>query len=68
MGLTYYKSHGNFVLVETGRDGNEVFQALLRKGYIIRSGVPLGFPTAIRVTVGSQEQNGGFLKALREVL
>jgi len=68
LGLTYYKSQGNFVLVETGRDGNEVFQALLRKGYIIRSGVPLGFPTAIRVTVGSEQQNEGFLQALREVL
>lgn len=68
MGLTYYQSQGNFVLLDTGKNGNDVFQSLLQKGYIIRSGVPLGFPTAIRVTVGSQEQNEGFLKALREVL
>lgn len=68
MGLFYYPSQGNFVLVETGKNGNEVFQALLKKGYIIRSGVPLGFPTAIRVTVGSQDQNEGFIEALREVL
>ncbi|MEW9669760.1 histidinol-phosphate transaminase [Ammoniphilus sp. 3BR4] len=68
MGLSYYPSQGNFVLVNTGRDGNEIFQALLRKGYIVRSGVALGFPTSIRVTVGNEEQNEGFLSALREVL
>lgn len=68
MGLAYYKSQGNFVLLETEKNGNDVFQALLKKGYIIRSGVPLGFPTAIRVTVGSEEQNEGLLQALREVL
>ncbi|WP_134698979.1 histidinol-phosphate transaminase [Ammoniphilus sp. YIM 78166] len=68
MGLSYYPSQGNFVLVDTGRNGNDVFQALLRKGYIVRSGVALGFPSSIRVTVGSQEQNEGFLTALREVL
>ncbi len=68
MGLSYYPSQGNFVLVDTGRNGNDVFQALLRKGYIVRSGVALGFPSSIRVTVGSQEQNEGFLAALREVL
>lgn len=68
MGLFYYRSQGNFILVETGKNGNDVFQALLKKGYIIRSGVPLGFPTAIRVTVGNREQNEGFIEALREVL
>lgn len=68
MDLSYYPSQGNFVLVNTGRDGNEIFQALLKKGYIVRSGVALGFPTSIRVTVGNEEQNEGFLSALREVL
>ncbi|RXT13918.1 histidinol-phosphate transaminase [Ammoniphilus sp. CFH 90114] len=68
MGLSYYPSQGNFVLVDTKKDGNDVFQALLQKGYIIRSGRALGFPTWIRVTVGNEEQNSGFLAALREVL
>jgi histidinol-phosphate aminotransferase len=68
LGLSYYPSQGNFVLVETGRDGNDIFQGLLQKGIIVRSGVFLGFPTAIRVTVGDQEQNDAFIQALREVL
>jgi histidinol-phosphate aminotransferase len=68
MGLQYFPTQGNFILVETGRNGNELFQALLQKGIIIRSGVALGFPTAIRVTIGSQEQNEAFIQALREVL
>ncbi|HJV44551.1 MAG TPA: histidinol-phosphate transaminase [Bacillota bacterium] len=68
MGLDYYPSQGNFILVQTGRKGNEIFQALLRKGVIVRSGGALGFPNAIRVTVGSKEQNNWFIEALREVL
>jgi histidinol-phosphate aminotransferase len=68
LNLSYYPSQGNFILVFTGRDGNELFQALLKKGVIIRSGVPLGFPKAIRVTVGSEKQNEIFIQAFREVL
>ncbi|RKD25716.1 histidinol-phosphate transaminase [Ammoniphilus oxalaticus] len=68
LGLSYYRTQGNFILVETGQNGNEIFDALLKKGYIIRSGVPLGFPTSIRVTIGSEAQNAGFLQALGEVL
>jgi histidinol-phosphate aminotransferase len=68
MNLSYYPSQGNFVLVFTGKNGNDVFTELLKKGIIIRSGVPLGFPEAIRVTVGSEAQNKAFIQALREVL
>jgi len=68
MGLSYYPSEGNFVLVDTGKNGNDIFNALLRKGVIVRSGVALGFSTGIRVTVGSTEQNETFIKAFREVL
>jgi histidinol-phosphate aminotransferase len=45
-----------------------VFESLLRKGIIVRGGHQLGFPTKIRVTVGSQEQNEKFVEALESVL
>ncbi len=67
-GLSYYPSQGNFILIDFGVDGDEVFQYLMRKGYIVRSGKALGFPTAVRVTVGTEEQNEGLMKAMKEFL
>jgi histidinol-phosphate aminotransferase len=67
-GLSYYPSQTNFVLIDIKVDSNQGFQYLLEKGYIVRSGKALGFPTALRITVGSFEQNEGVLKALGEFL
>ncbi|PLR82655.1 histidinol-phosphate transaminase [Bacillus canaveralius] len=66
--LDYYPSQGNFILIDFQVDGNEVFQFLLEKGFIVRSGPALGFPTSIRVTVGSREQNEKLLGAISEFL
>ncbi|WHY84443.1 histidinol-phosphate transaminase [Neobacillus novalis] len=66
--LDYYPSQTNFILIDMKVDGDEVFQFLQEKGYIVRSGKALGFPTAVRITVGSYEQNEGVLKALSEFL
>ncbi|MCD1260234.1 histidinol-phosphate transaminase [Paenibacillus athensensis] len=68
LGLTAYPAHGNFVMVDVGRPAGPVFQSLLRKGIIVRGGHQLGFPTSIRVTIGSREQNGKFIAALEQVL
>jgi len=68
MGLEYFPSHGNFVMVKLDRSGDEVFQALLKKGIIVRSGGLLGYPETIRVSVGTREENEAFIQALREVL
>ena len=68
MGLDYVPSEGNFVLVDTGRDGREVFQALQQKGVIVRAAHGMGLPRHIRVSTGTMPQNERFLAALREVL
>lgn len=68
LGLFYYPSHGNFILFDTGYPANDVFQFLLHRGVITRSGVGLGFPTFIRVTIGSKEENEIFLKELQAFL
>ncbi|HVT14511.1 MAG TPA: histidinol-phosphate transaminase [Fimbriimonadaceae bacterium] len=65
MGCQVVDSHANFLFVEVGRPGAEVFDALLRLGYIAR---PIGAGTFIRITVGTSEENGGFIEALRQVL
>lgn len=68
LGLSYFPAHGNFIMVDVNRPAEAVFDGLLRKGYIVRGGHKLDFPTKIRVTVGSREQNEGFIAALEQVL
>lgn len=67
-GLSYYPSQGNFILINFNADSDEVFQFLLEKGYIVRSGKALGFQGYVRVTVGSKEQNEGVLTAMDQYL
>lgn len=66
--LEFYPSQTNFVLIDINADADQGFQFLLEKGYIVRSGKALGFPSSLRITVGSDEQNEGVLKALGEFL
>lgn len=68
LGLSYFPAYGNFIMVELDRPAQPVFEALLRQGIIVRSGTALGFPTAIRVTVGTDAQNEKFVNALEQVL
>ncbi|OAS86329.1 histidinol-phosphate transaminase [Metabacillus litoralis] len=64
--LEFYSSEGNFILIDFKRDSDEVFNALLKKGYIVRSGNALGFPTHLRITVGTEEQNAEIIEILKE--
>ncbi len=61
-------SVGNFVYVETGADGSELFDRLLREGIIVRPLAGFGSPTAIRVSVGTPEELDEFAAALERVL
>ena len=67
-GLFIYPSQTNFVLIDFKRDADELFNALLKKGYIVRSGQALGFPTSLRITVGTKEQNEEILTTLADLL
>ncbi len=67
-GLHYYPSEANFILIDFGIEGNKVFQYLLERGIIVRSGNALGFPTSVRITVGSEEQNNKICEALKQML
>jgi histidinol-phosphate aminotransferase len=68
LGLSYYPAHGNFVMVDVQRPAKLAFEGLLRKGFIVRGGHNLDFPTKLRVTVGSRQQNEQFIQALEAVL
>ncbi len=68
LGLSYAPTQANFVWVDVGRDGREVYQSLLQLGVIVRPGDNFGAPTCLRVTIGTAEENEIFLNALSEVL
>ncbi|AIQ69800.1 histidinol-phosphate transaminase [Paenibacillus graminis] len=65
--LAFFPAHGNFIMVDVRKPAAEIFDALLRRGIIVRAGHKL-YPTYIRVTVGSAEQNKAFIAALEQVL
>jgi len=58
---------GNFLYVEVG-DGAAMFDRLLRQGVIVRPLAGFGAPEAIRVTVGTPEENAFFAACLEQVL
>ncbi len=57
----------NFVYADVGEDARPLFEALLREGVIVRPLSGFGAPTAIRVTVGTAEENAIFAEALARV-
>lgn len=68
MGLNYIETEANFIFVDTGQDCQEVFRELLKGGVIVRTGDVFNFPTFIRVTVGTGEENQRFIHDLEKVL
>lgn len=67
MCIRYVPSVANFLLVDTNRDANEVFQALLRQGVIVRPMKENGFPTCFRATIGRHEENVRLVETLKRV-
>lgn len=67
MGLEFVPGFANFVLVHVG-DGDKVFQALLRRGLIVRAMRSYKLPEWIRVSVGTMEQNRRFIAELRRLV
>jgi histidinol-phosphate aminotransferase len=58
----------NFVYADTGGDARALFDALLREGVIVRPLDGFGSASAIRVTVGTPEENMSFAGALGKVV
>jgi histidinol-phosphate aminotransferase len=68
MGIRYVPARANFILVDVGRSATEIFQKLLHHGVIVRPLTSFGMETALRITVGTPEENRKLVKALRLVL
>jgi histidinol-phosphate aminotransferase len=57
----------NFLYCDLGEDSRPLFEQLLRDGVIVRPTHGFGGPTAIRVTVGTAEENAFLADALDRV-
>jgi histidinol-phosphate aminotransferase len=68
LGLLPVKSETNFVFVEAGPEAKALCDDLLREGVIVRPLAWMGFPEAIRISVGTAEENRLLLDALSRVL
>ncbi len=67
LGREVVPSVANFILVHVG-DGLRVFDALQRRGVIVRPVKSYGLPEWVRVTVGTHAQNVRLLEELRVAL
>jgi histidinol-phosphate aminotransferase len=68
LGIRYVPSRANFILVDVGRSASDIYQRLLKEGVIVRPMTPFGMESALRVTVGTPEENRRLVKALKTVL
>jgi len=68
MGLTYVKSHTNFILIDTGAEAKTVFNEMLKSGIIVRPCNGFGLPSCIRVTVGNPGENREFLTIFKDLM
>ncbi|MDX8046124.1 histidinol-phosphate transaminase [Gracilibacillus sp. S3-1-1] len=68
LGLDYYDSEGNFLFVKLPTSGDALFEYLMTKGFIVRSGEALGHPNGVRITIGSAEQMKELAAHMKEFL
>ncbi|QSS98460.1 histidinol-phosphate transaminase [Pontibacillus sp. ALD_SL1] len=68
LGLRYYPSETNFLLIHLPITGDEMTEHLLQNGFIVRSGEALGIPQSIRLTIGKKEHMQQVMNAMEQKL
>lgn len=68
-GFTTVPTEANFVCVplESETAVDELYQGLLGQGVIVRPLKPFGLPRCLRITIGTEEQNGELMRALTKL-
>jgi histidinol-phosphate aminotransferase len=67
LGLTYYKSATNFILLEFKIPSARIIQNLLQQGIIVRDMKDWGLQSMIRVTIGTKRENQKLLAVLKKI-
>lgn len=68
LGIRYWPSAGNFVLMQPATDPEALNEQLLERGIMIRSTANNGLPGCFRVTVGQADANLALITALEDIL
>ncbi len=65
IGCRVIPSQTNFLFVDTGRDTAPLVESVRAAGIIIRGGAGWGYPTFLRISLGTHEQNEALVKVLK---
>jgi histidinol-phosphate aminotransferase len=68
LGIQAVPTSANFIYFNIDEDGNEFSKRMQAEGVIVRSLVPWGIPNAIRVSIGTAEENEIFVRALKKIV
>ncbi len=68
LNLEWIPSAGNFISVDLKQDGQTIYEALLKKGVIVRPVGVYEMPTFLRISIGTPKENAVFLEALADIL
>jgi histidinol-phosphate aminotransferase len=68
LGLAVYPTEANFYAVHVPVSATRAYNDLLQRGIIVRSGDALAMPGALRITIGSSEENGALIDAFDELV
>lgn len=66
--LSFLKTEANFICIDLKQSADRIFLKLMSEGVIVRPLTSFGMPEAIRVTIGTAEQNKKFIAALKKVI
>lgn len=68
LGLRPVRSHSNFIFIDIGPDVQDLCNDLLHQGVIVRPLGWMGFPEAMRVSVGIAPENSKLLDVMPRIL
>jgi histidinol-phosphate aminotransferase len=68
LGLRPVRSHANFIFIDIGPEARELCDELLHEGVIVRPLGWMGFPEAMRVSVGVASENEKLLAVMSRLL
>jgi histidinol-phosphate aminotransferase len=68
LGIDAIPTSANFIHFTVDEDAGAFTKRMQAEGVIVRSLVPWGAPNAVRVSIGTPEQNETFIRALKKVV
>ncbi len=67
LGLEYKKTESNFIFINLKKSADELFMKMMKQRIIIRPLTSFGLPQAIRVSIGTEEQNEKLISVLSKI-